>query len=78
VGAERQRWIRRIHDGVWHLSALLDDLTQIAGLDRGEVSLQPVDAGQVLERVLGVLEAQVRVGARPDARDLSRDCPVVL
>ncbi len=57
---DMRRWIKHIHDGVWQMSTLLDDLSQLVLCGQDAADLSPCQVGPVFDRVAGILDAELR------------------
>jgi signal transduction histidine kinase len=74
-GSPGRRRVERVLEGTEHMGRLLDDLSRLVLEDTGEVRVITCDAGRVLERVVGILDAALlEAGARLDVGEL----PMVL
>lgn len=58
-GSPGRRRVERVLEGAEHMGRLLDDLSRLVLEDTGEVRMITCDAGPVLERVLGILDAAI-------------------
>jgi len=55
-----RQWLRRILDSTAHLHALVRDLLEYSSIEARPLAARPVDLNETLERVLALLQAEIR------------------